>query len=182
MGLDQYLHRKTYVKKWDHEKPEKQYDVIVRMNGSATHIQEDRISEISEQVAYWRKANQIHQWFVENVQGGNDDCKEYDVSREKLIELNELCKTVLAQSALIDGKIKNGETWENGGWKPILIDGKKIENEFVASKLLPTKNGFFFGGTDYDEYYISDLKYTVETLTKLLSEPDKGDFYYDSSW
>jgi len=37
--------------------------------------------------AYWRKANQIHNWFVDNVQGGDDDCREYGVSIEHLKEL-----------------------------------------------------------------------------------------------
>jgi hypothetical protein len=40
-----------------------------------------------EQVGYWRKANQIHRWFVENVQDGVDNCGEYTVTREKLDEL-----------------------------------------------------------------------------------------------
>lgn len=44
------------------------------------------------EMAYWRKANQIHGWFVKNVQSGEDDCGEYTVSREKLEELLELCK------------------------------------------------------------------------------------------
>jgi hypothetical protein len=44
-------------------------------------------SEVIEEVMYWRKANQIHKWFVDNVQDGVDDCKEYWVSEEKLQEL-----------------------------------------------------------------------------------------------
>ena len=38
-----------------------------------------------EDVGYWRKANQIHNWFVQNVQGGEDDCGIYEVSQAKLI-------------------------------------------------------------------------------------------------
>ena len=45
--------------------------------------------------AYWRKANQIHKWFVDNIQGGNDNCGEYYVSQDKLIELLALCKFAL---------------------------------------------------------------------------------------
>ena len=44
---------------------------------------------------YWRKANQIHAWFVANVQGGDDDCREYDVTSEQLTELRGLCRQVL---------------------------------------------------------------------------------------
>lgn len=46
-------------------------------------------------VAYWRKANAVHKWFVENVQGGEDECEEFEVTREQLIELRDLCAAVL---------------------------------------------------------------------------------------
>ena len=38
-------------------------------------------------IAYWRKVNCIHNWFVENVQGGNDNCDRSYVSDEKIKEL-----------------------------------------------------------------------------------------------
>lgn len=49
--------------------------------------------------AYWRKANAIHRWFVENVQGGVDECLPYYVSREKLQELHDLCLAVITRQA-----------------------------------------------------------------------------------
>lgn len=49
---------------------------------------------LMEEVAYWRKANQIHKWFVDNVQGGADDCKLYEVKREHLDRLLYICKQV----------------------------------------------------------------------------------------
>jgi len=48
--------------------------------------------DIKFTVVYWRKANQIHQWFVDNVQGGRDECQEVHVSREQLTELLALCQ------------------------------------------------------------------------------------------
>jgi hypothetical protein len=36
----------------------------------------------------------------------------------------------------------------------------------VAKELLPTQAGFFFGSTDYDEYYYEDLVYTRDLLDK----------------
>jgi len=47
------------------------------------------------QVGYWRKANAIHNWFVENVQDGVDECQEVHVPWEKLQELKALCRRVL---------------------------------------------------------------------------------------
>ena len=37
-----------------------------------------------EEVGYWRKANAIHNWFVNNIQNGKDDCRRYEVSKENL--------------------------------------------------------------------------------------------------
>lgn len=56
-----------------------------------------------------------------------------------------------------------------------------LDNRELAHELLPTTSGFFFGSTEYDEWYFKDLEYTVKTLTELLDEPE-GSFYYQSSW
>lgn len=45
--------------------------------------------------AYWRKANAIHNWFVKNVQGGVDDCHDYPVTAEQLLELRNKCAAIL---------------------------------------------------------------------------------------
>ncbi len=52
-------------------------------------------STIFEQVGYWRKANAIHRWFVENVQDGDDNCGTYAVDKEQLEELKALCEDVI---------------------------------------------------------------------------------------
>lgn len=58
-----------------------------------------------------------------------------------------------------------------------------LDNRGLAAELLPTQSGFFFGGTDYDEYYFDDLVYTRDRLTMLLQDQYcEWDFYYQSSW
>jgi hypothetical protein len=47
------------------------------------------------EVMYWRKANAIHNWFVENVQDGIDECEPHDVTVDQLKELRDLCYEVL---------------------------------------------------------------------------------------
>ena len=51
---------------------------------------------------YWRKANQIHGWFVKNVQDGIDECQTVEVSREKLKNLKETCEKVVADLTLAE--------------------------------------------------------------------------------
>jgi hypothetical protein len=49
----------------------------------------------STEIGYWRKANQIHAWFVEYIQDGIDNCASYCVGREDLQALLDRCEDVL---------------------------------------------------------------------------------------
>lgn len=92
MGLDMFLTKKTYVRSWDDDTG---YKVFVTYNGQSTDINPDKVTYVVEEIGYWRKANAIHKWFVDNVQGGKDDCGEYFVNREKIEKLMNLCQEVL---------------------------------------------------------------------------------------
>jgi hypothetical protein len=98
MGLDMYLTAKRYL--WtdqDKELSEKINEAIgvdgdqdKRFNGSSLVVK-----GISVEAMYWRKANAIHNWFVCNIQNGEDDCKEYEVGRGQLEELLSYCRQAL---------------------------------------------------------------------------------------
>lgn len=49
---------------------------------------------IFERVAYWRKANQIHSWFVSNIQFGEDNCEYHGVTKAMLRALLVVCQAV----------------------------------------------------------------------------------------
>jgi hypothetical protein len=105
MGLDMYLSARKHINKinWeklDHnsdskysEATEPQWTDVVNAAGVATLVDVESIYgvDVSVNVAYWRKSNQIHNWFVINVQRGEDDCGEYYVSHNKLKELVNTC-------------------------------------------------------------------------------------------
>ena len=150
MGLDMYLEKRTYVRQWEHQKPEEQYKVEVTKGGEPTNIKPNKVKYIIEETGYWRKQHQIHRWFVENIQNGTDDCGEYYVSKTDLETLLELCEKVKADNSLAD-------------------------------ELLPGASGFFFGGTDYDEWYFDGIDNTIEILKEALSDTT-ADYYYSSSW
>lgn len=138
-----------------------------------------------QDIGYWRKANQIHNWFVKNVQNGVDNCEYYIVSKEQLGDLLSTCQKVLAASELVDGQIINGYSCNsNYELLPNYEDGQIISNSSIAEELLPTSSGFFFGGTEYDEYYYSDIKDTIEILEDVLKTTDfnKYTILYHSSW
>ncbi len=184
MGLDMYFTKRTDVQNWDHTKPEERYQITITRGGKPvpkTEIDPDKITDIIQDTGYWRKANAIHKWFVENVQEGDDDCKDYYVSHEHIEELLDAVNKVLAASKLVEGKIQNGYTYKNGNEVPILQDGKYIKDPTVAKKLLPTQEGFFFGSTGYDQWYLKDLERTKHILEEALLDT-AGSFYYASSW
>ena len=95
MGLDMYLEKRTDVRHWSFQKDEEQFEVVIKKGGvTYPSIKSDRITNITEELGYWRKANQIHRWFVENVQDGVDNCGEYFVSKADLQSLLDVCLAV----------------------------------------------------------------------------------------
>lgn len=59
-----------------------------------------------------------------------------------------------------------------------------LEDKDLAHNLLPTASGFFFGDTQYDEWYFKGLEKTQFRIEKYLRSPrfNDYDFYYQSSW
>lgn len=145
MGLDMYLFAKRFM--WYNEDD---------LKDGVTKVFKDlpdgvTAKEVQFEVGYWRKANHIHKWFVDNVQEGKDDCEYYYVSKDDVAKLLETCRAVLNDRTL-------------------------------AGKLLPTQSGFFFGGTEYDDYYFEDIELTVKILERAQAMPDGFDLEYHSSW
>ena len=156
MGLDMYLNAKRYVSKHfnagDEAVARAIQEQFPELAGKTGRWGDDSpVKEVTVEAGYWRKANAIHQWFVKNVQEGEDDCRPYYVGREQLEELREVCKRVLAFRHL-------------------------------AVELLPAQSGFFFGSTDYDDWYYQDLEQTVAIIDDVLTLPTAWDFEYRASW
>ncbi len=62
-----------------------------------------------------------------------------------------------------------------------------LEDPSKAKDVLPTQDGFFFGLTDYGEYYLEDVKRTLEFLNwvkeNITEFQNKGIWFeYHSSW
>ncbi len=175
MGLDQYLYARKYISGVDYTRNAQggydrwentDLDTVASVVGlERKDLDEDLPSAtVSVKVAQWRKANQVHSWFVDKVQDGDDNCREYYVSRDELDDLRELCRQVLDMR---DRQEANPD-----------------EALPTADDILPVREGFFFGNYEYDEYYYEQVQYTYDTLDKLLTN-DKFkdfDFAYDSSW
>lgn len=76
--------------------------------------------------------------------------------------------------------------------QPIVVNRKNLEdlkdlcitviaNPELAEQLLPTGSGFFFGSTDYNEYYFGDLNDTLGIINRCLESKFEY-FEYQASW
>ena len=164
MGLDMYLYLEDYIGgEFEHRNVKGKVKITYEpLNSTRTSLELDasEISSIRRQVGYWHKANAIHNWFVQEIANGKDECQEIHVSWEQLDELEEIVCKIL--------KHKNNQD----------------ELEAMAQELLPPTSGFFFGDTGINEWYIHDLE---ETLT-IIKEAKKDRHYllnhlvYQASW
>ena len=167
MGLDMYLNVSERIgsqeSRTDYNNrvsfiPSTRYNDIVEAAG--IKVKDNLASSVSVEwtAIYWRKANQIHAWFVDTLANGVDECQRIPVPRENLVALHNRCGT--------------------------LLDSKSTE---LALELLPPSSGFFFGSTNIDDWYWHDVEETHKQLTELLdeiTEENKWNYEieYQASW
>jgi hypothetical protein len=147
MGLDMYLNAKRYL--WRVKEEEQ---AIAQKIGDTVNSNGMRVKEVACEAMYWRKANAIHYWFVQNIQNGDDDCREYYVPRAKLEALVGVCVEVLADPSKAD------------------------------DLLPPAEGFFFGSSNIDDWYWddVKDTISTISKLLENTSA--EWEFYYASSW
>jgi hypothetical protein len=111
MGLDMYLTAEKYVFSDEEAK------VSEALAKAGFNNKGKEIKTISVNIMTWRKANQIHRWFVENVQKGEDDCKRYYVNLVKIGVLVSLCQRVLDDHALAKDLLPTQEGFFFGSYE-----------------------------------------------------------------
>lgn len=153
MTLDSILLANIHLREHEAKKDE----IYEKIKGHIKHFRDCELDRtwrsLQTEVAYWRKANQIHNWFVEHVLNGEDECGTYEVTKNNIQELNKLCIEVLTKRS-------------------------------APQKKLPTKSGFFFGSTDYDDFYFHEINRTKSILEDILKNVNFDTHYlvYNFSW
>lgn len=162
MGLDQYLSIRKYIQRVDWskanetERPETlEFRTVVRETGLSELVQEDGFAGAYVEVPayYWRKANWLHHYIINNLANEVDNCQPIEISVGDMRDLVDRCGDVLA-------------------------------HKDKASALLPTSDGFFFGSTEYDDWYFESVEDTFVEIGKLLDKVEEGEHYlvYQASW
>ena len=138
MGLDMYINRRRDgdgfgKKEWDKLFSLLPYEGYKHLNQWT-------------ELAYWRKANMIHKWFVDNVQHGKDDCGEYELTKKDCQKLLKACQSVLA--VIRKGKFvpyTYGKPDENFNRKAIRVKASVLKpqkvSDFLVTKTEPPKDG-----------------------------------------
>ena len=159
-----WLYARQYVSDWefnDSNRKTKELNNILESVGWSRDEINDPFVHVDIPIMYWRKANAIHGWFINNCADGEDNCLPIRVSRETLVQLRDATKKVLSMR-------------------------NDITAEEEAELYLPPTSGFFFGSTNIDEYYYQDLEHTLEGLNNILNKIPEEDhntnFIYQASW
>lgn len=121
----------------------------------AVGLTDFNVSLVEVELGTWRNAIHIHRWFVNNVQGGVDDCEEYLVTHTKLKELLRDCKRV------------------------------KEDNSLSMRLLPVKKRVLYGDSYDEsDELYYEEIDRTIKIIEKILSKINVKDriILYESSW
>lgn len=159
MGLDMYLSRKVYIgANYEHNKIKG--EINITKDGVPVKINLDKITEITESCGYWRKANQIHKWFVDNVQDGNDDCKQYYVSHEQLKQLLNICLQINENPTLAQKLLPTSEGF---------LFGSDEYDQYYMDDIDNT--------IDILSAVLNDIEIYSEGHVEL-----RGSIYYQSSW
>jgi len=153
MGLDMYLSARMYFSKYGTNEEQKVAKEL-RNRFKTPNSGNIESVEVSFEIGYWRKANQIHRWFVENAQDGVDNCEEYYVSIEQLRELLSLCQEI------------------------------KEDHSKAMKLLPPQEGFFFGNTDVDEDYFmdIDNTIEIVQRCIKYQKEQPTVSFYYHSSW
>tara|TARA_R100000426_G_scaffold5706_3_gene7798 strand:+ start:258 stop:824 length:567 start_codon:yes stop_codon:yes gene_type:complete len=130
-------------------------------------------------LAYWCKTNAIHNWFVQNIQNGVDDCDKYYVSAEQLVKLSDLVNKALKRPDIAGTYLPTKSGCFFGGleYDDWYFDNLRYTKERLDSIL------------SYQSVALADedrriLHKRLETNVVLMpsKNPTFDGFYYSSSW
>lgn len=111
-------------------------DMYIKSLPKGENADEAEYSVFKEE-AYWRKANAIHRWFVENVQNNVDDCGYYLITRDNFITLKSICDKALEtrEEGILppmDGFFFGDTSYDENYWEDIYSTEKQIDKILLS--------------------------------------------------
>lgn len=130
--------------------------------------------ELTE-VGYFRKVNCLLPFF-----GYEDNCEYLEVDEHQMKELVKVAKELLKEHHAINSSILSYKEMLKV-YKDNKEQTKEIQEKMaalwanfaeIAHANLPTTDGFFFGSTEYNEWYVNDLTEIVNVFEEILDSTD----------
>lgn len=110
-----------------------------------------------EEVGYFRKVNFLLSFF-----DYEENCEYKEISKDKLEELRHACIEI--------GRMKPVRyeitKYTYGGTEQVKVYSDADQKR--CAELLPTQSGFFFGNTDYDQWYFNEVKEVLSWVDGVL--------------
>jgi hypothetical protein len=155
MGLDMYLYASKYESKsqWRNNKEEVKGFYPSELQDLQTDIFERNF--VSKETKY-----QVGYWRKFNA------LHSYIV--ENFADGEDKCQQIYLSTKDLEQILNNLKNTKN--------------NRSKAKELLPTQDGFFFGSTQYDEWYWNDVEYSIRLFEEVLKLPEGITIYYQASW
>lgn len=137
---------------------------------------EDAYNELEiESIGYFYKVNCLLPFF-----GYEDDLSIHPIEKCQIEELVSIAKELLKKYHAINSSILSYQEILK-----VYKDNKKKRMEIlekmdalwknfakIAQENLPTTSGFFFGNTEYNEWYVNDLTEIVNVFEEILDSTD----------
>lgn len=120
---------------------------------------------------YWRKFNALHGYIVDRYANGVDECQNIPLTIDNLKEIVGVLKET---KEVLDGCEKEKDAYDNEVF--VIKDGVDLP--------LKPRSKFFFGSTNIDDWYYTDVKTTISSMMKLIDEfnPEDEVVFYRASW
>ena len=164
MGLDMYFFaRKTTYKsfsKWDEPDRANEVNYPEDLKTFSDYIYDRNFKSVQTetiyQIGYFRKFNALHGYIVKTFANGIDNCQAILLHKEDVEQIKKVLDDVLNAHQQVE----------------------------KAKEILPTQSGFFFGETDYDEFYFNEAKVAADLMQSFLDNFDFENYQlvYQASW
>ena len=177
MGLDIFFH-KTSRSRWNEYQDE--CDKLANLSDEekeqgfhGTEAPDDKFAP--EEVGYFRKVNFLMEFFAYD---GN--CEYKEITREQLEELQDKCLVI---SSMKPSRVELYKPDKETPWdKARVVNVYSDKDKQRCAEILPTCPGFFFGSTDYGEWYFADVKEVLTWVTGVLKDLEDDEVVLMYCW
>ena len=144
--------------------------------------------DIKFPIMYWRKSNQIHQWFVQNVQAGTDNCAEYSVGIYQLRLLSKTIEPALVSTAAAsellpttEGFFFGSQEYDSYYFEDLKQTKEKIDSLIAYQTAAIDANNKRYANLAKYNGSMSDSEFEKH-FPNLTKDVPFDDFIYWSSW